>query len=299
MSDQLKTLPKATLTGSHRFTCSQALQDGPELLSLQDGQKTNQCGPDHVRVNLSARQAKAQGLLTSGTYGQHSTGLSANADLSLYLGSRLQARLENHGSTLYNMTWRQKSTPSGCPFWQHVVSVRRTSESDCTGWATPVAKPAGGTPEAFIARKEKARDRGSEDGGSADGSGDAGNTSGVANTNSKGESGRGIQGYRKSDSQGDGTALERSPGLCKDGGMANANDNDGPQGRGERGHIAAECATWESSLAYCRDGKARPFKPGVLPLADGLPGRLELINGYGNAIVPQCGAAFIEACMSA
>jgi DNA (cytosine-5)-methyltransferase 1 len=53
---------------------------------------------------------------------------------------------------------------------------------------------------------------------------------------------------------------------------------------------------WSSTeYIQCSDGKARPFKPGVLPLADGLPGRLGIIKGYGNAIVPQCGAAFISA----
>jgi DNA (cytosine-5)-methyltransferase 1 len=34
----------------------------------------------------------------------------------------------------------------------------------------------------------------------------------------------------------------------------------------------------------CRDGKARPAEPGTLPLADGLPRRVEL-RGYGNAVV--------------
>ena len=48
----------------------------------------------------------------------------------------------------------------------------------------------------------------------------------------------------------------------------------------------------------CADGKARPVKPGILPLADGVPGRVGLIRGYGNAIVPQVAAAFIEGVMS-
>ena len=48
----------------------------------------------------------------------------------------------------------------------------------------------------------------------------------------------------------------------------------------------------------CADGKARPVKPGILPLADGVPGRVGLIRGYGNAIVPQVAAAFIDGVMS-
>jgi len=47
----------------------------------------------------------------------------------------------------------------------------------------------------------------------------------------------------------------------------------------------------------CRDGKARPTKPGIFPLADGLPGRVAQLRAIGNAIVPQVAAAFIMAAM--
>jgi DNA (cytosine-5)-methyltransferase 1 len=49
-------------------------------------------------------------------------------------------------------------------------------------------------------------------------------------------------------------------------------------------------------VVHCRDGKARRFEPGSFPLADGLPGRVGLLRGYGNAIVPQTAAEFIMAC---
>jgi DNA (cytosine-5)-methyltransferase 1 len=48
---------------------------------------------------------------------------------------------------------------------------------------------------------------------------------------------------------------------------------------------------------YCRDGKWRPVEPGTFPLADGVPGRVGLLRGYGNAIVPQVAAEFITAFM--
>ena len=47
----------------------------------------------------------------------------------------------------------------------------------------------------------------------------------------------------------------------------------------------------------CRDGKARPIEPGIEPLAHGVPRRVELLKGYGNAIVPQVAAEFIKACI--
>lgn len=50
---------------------------------------------------------------------------------------------------------------------------------------------------------------------------------------------------------------------------------------------------------FCRDGKWRPVEPGTLPLADGVSARVVRLRGYGNAIVPQAAAAFIEAFMQA
>ena len=48
----------------------------------------------------------------------------------------------------------------------------------------------------------------------------------------------------------------------------------------------------------CRDGKARPTQPGLQPLAYGVPARVGLLRGYGNAIVPQVAAKVILAYMS-
>lgn len=45
----------------------------------------------------------------------------------------------------------------------------------------------------------------------------------------------------------------------------------------------------------CTDGKTRRVQPGSFPMAHGVPGRLGLIRGYGNAIVSQVAAEFITA----
>jgi DNA (cytosine-5)-methyltransferase 1 len=47
----------------------------------------------------------------------------------------------------------------------------------------------------------------------------------------------------------------------------------------------------------CTDGKTRRIspEPGVFPLAHGVSGRMGLLRGYGNAIVPACAAEFIKA----
>lgn len=45
----------------------------------------------------------------------------------------------------------------------------------------------------------------------------------------------------------------------------------------------------------CRDGRWRPVEPGTFPLVDGIPGRMGLLRGYGNAIVPPLAAEFVTA----
>ena len=45
----------------------------------------------------------------------------------------------------------------------------------------------------------------------------------------------------------------------------------------------------------CRDGRWRPVEPGTFPLADGIPGRMGLLRGYGNAILPPLAAEFVTA----
>ena len=45
----------------------------------------------------------------------------------------------------------------------------------------------------------------------------------------------------------------------------------------------------------CRDDRWRPVEPGTFPLADGVSGRMGLLRGYGNAIVPPLAAEFVIA----
>ena len=54
-------------------------------------------------------------------------------------------------------------------------------------------------------------------------------------------------------------------------------------------------------LAYCRDDRWRrvPVEPALFPLANGLPGRVGLLRGAGNAIDPHLAARFVRAFMEA
>lgn len=55
---------------------------------------------------------------------------------------------------------------------------------------------------------------------------------------------------------------------------------------------------WQTfETVACADGKHRRFEPGSHPLADGFPGRVGILRGYGNAIIPLLAAEFIKAYM--
>ena len=52
------------------------------------------------------------------------------------------------------------------------------------------------------------------------------------------------------------------------------------------------------SVVACEDGYRR-VEPGAFPLAHGIPRRMDKFRGYGNAIVPQVAATFIQAAVEA
>lgn len=120
--------------------------------AAQDGRMTAPSGQDPVPASLSARQAKEKGLLTSGTCGPPSSVSSASAALTSFLASRLQALTALHGSTLYRLTWKQRTTPAGRSIPALRASVPRTSDKGCTGWPTPRSVAAG--PDFAIAMRK-------------------------------------------------------------------------------------------------------------------------------------------------
>lgn len=130
----------ATCAASPSAISSPALACGPMPSGLPDGATTDLFGLVPVRANLSARQAKELGLLTSGTSGQPSTISSASASLEGSLVSRLQTKTRFLGSTLYRMTWKPWAMPSGRLRSLLRASVVRTSVADPTGWPTPTAR---------------------------------------------------------------------------------------------------------------------------------------------------------------
>ena len=94
-------------------------------------------------------------------------------------------------------------------------------------------------------------------------------------------------------------AKEQSAGCSDVGRVADAVSAGRAEGRSESRHGSTASGGldhWRDvEWVDCSDGKRRPIKPGIQPLAHGVPNRVGTLSGSGNAIVPQCAAIFIIA----
>lgn len=156
MSDLMTCEPTTSAISSPESASGRTRFDEPA------GPMTDLFGPVPVRANLSPRQAKDLGLMTSATCGLTGIGSSASAALQSSLENRLRARMSSLGSTLYKLTSKPWIMPSGVSRSRLRASVRRTSAIELSGLPTPTANEAGGTPEQFIERKRRSIARGSK-----------------------------------------------------------------------------------------------------------------------------------------
>ena len=125
-------------------TSSQGSGSGVTHSDPQGGKTTDQSGQDLVRVNLSATQVAEKGWLTSDTSGLTGSTSSNSADLQRSLANRLQAKTASVGSTLYKLTWKERTTPSGHLISALRASVLRTSGKDFGSWPTPTTRDGKG-----------------------------------------------------------------------------------------------------------------------------------------------------------
>lgn len=137
MSDLSKMYPPMIYENSHNVISSRVSDCGPSLCEKQDGLTTDQFGQCRAHANLSARQARAQGLLTSGTSGPQLSTLSRSTDLQSFLESKLRRLL--NGSTLCEVTWAPWVTPWGCSLSKPLARVRSTYALEYSLWRTPMA----------------------------------------------------------------------------------------------------------------------------------------------------------------
>lgn len=245
---------------------SQALAGGlmphasPASLTILDG------GPHLAHANLTARQAKAAGLLMSGTYGLRSTGKFCTPDRQLSLANKLHRLRPLNGLTLWRLIWKTKITGGvidlcaagvGAPhIRQRLFWYARLADCDENRCQSRMGEPwkLGVTGSGLASRM---------------GNGDQ----------------PGLQGWELSQSSGNTENWRpvRPPSLGIWGNSPTSKNNSGP---------------WDH-VDWLRgaDGFWRPVEPGSLPVDDGISGRVGAIEGYGNAIVPQVAAWFLTAIM--
>lgn len=137
MNDLSKTCCPMTCEASRSATSLQESVFGHSPCAALGGQTIAQFGQALALANLSARQARELGLLTSGICGPLFSTSLPSAHLQSSLESKLRARLSSLGSTLYTLTWKPWNTPSGPSRFRLRASVRRTSVTEFTGWPTP------------------------------------------------------------------------------------------------------------------------------------------------------------------
>lgn len=114
-------------------------------------------------------------------------------------------------------------------------------------------------------------------------------TGGLADTRSKDQGGRGIQGYGKSDSESLRTIGERSSGFREDNGISRSIRNPGEIDQ-----------RWlDADWLLCRNPAGepswRPVEPGTFPLAHGVAARMDCLRAYGNALDKETATNFVAA----
>lgn len=138
------TLSLTSCAGIHNATSLQELASGLMQLDLLVGRMKNPCGRAPAPANLTAKQAEARGLLTSGTYGRTGTISSESAALQSSLASKFRAKAGSLGSTLYKVTWKEVTTPAGRLIPVLRATALRTSGNGYglprCGWVTASAR---------------------------------------------------------------------------------------------------------------------------------------------------------------
>jgi hypothetical protein len=111
----------------------------------QDGLTVDLFGRVVARANPLAQQATGAVSPTSVISGPPGSISSASVALQLSLVSKLKARLTTDGSTLFKLTWKEKTTPAGRLVYRLAASARRTSDNDSGLWPTPNTMEGGQT----------------------------------------------------------------------------------------------------------------------------------------------------------
>ena len=147
MSATFATWTKPTYEVLPSIISSLESASGVMLLETLDGQTILPFGQALAPASHSLRLGKGKAQTIVVTYGPHGSGSSESYTLSMSLASRLRAKTDLLGSTLFRLTWKERVTPSGRVIPALRASGHRTSVSDFTSWQTPKTPSGGGQEE--------------------------------------------------------------------------------------------------------------------------------------------------------
>lgn len=306
-------LSPVSLWGIPSVIFSRELAGGLSHCGLREYQIPGQSGQARAHVNLSARQAKVQGLMIPATYGPSSIGSLGSANLQQSLENRLRARLDGDGSPEYALTWKHWDMPLGQPICALRASARRISGKGCSGWVTPQTRDSKGNGQCRDRDKgvnldEQAALAGWPTPNCPNGGRSIGHVSEWKGNTPYSSDGRKIQ----LDTQ----AIARMAGYNTP--RATDGTHGGPNQTG--GSLPADAALLGGGDIWiqCADGKSRRIESRTQPLVNGVPrgmvpssdpsapgyaentgeARAMRLRGYGNAIHPELAAEFIAAFFS-
>lgn len=147
MSAASKKSPRQSSLELFSSTPSLASPSGPTPSAPPVGPTPKKSGAARVPASPSATRARAKASKTSVTSGPTGSSSLISVALQSFLVSRLRARTDLLGSTLYALTWKERATPSGFLIPALRATARRTSDSVSTssefaptGWPTTTSK---------------------------------------------------------------------------------------------------------------------------------------------------------------
>jgi hypothetical protein len=145
-SEALQKSGLKTSGDSPSATGSPASEYGVTHYATLDGQMILPFGQAVAPAKVSVQAGSGKASQISVTYGPHGFGSFWSAVLTQSLASRLRAKTDSLGSTLFRLTWKERVTPSGRVIPRLVALAVRTSAKDCTSWPTPCQQdgPKGG-----------------------------------------------------------------------------------------------------------------------------------------------------------
>jgi hypothetical protein len=138
MSDQSSRLRDQTLKDSPNVTSSPESVDGATHYSSQGGMQLDLFGQEVHPANPSQSPEISEVKKTNDTSGLTSSISSASANLQSFLANKLAQQLEQSGSMIYKLTWKQKVTPRQWQYCQLAASALRTKGNDSSSWPTPM-----------------------------------------------------------------------------------------------------------------------------------------------------------------